>query len=138
MVNAFLVTSITTFEVKLLQRLDVGLTFLWTTRLSLLTDGLDLEGNASFPFTIMVLSHAFLNEIGDNFALLLEMDWSVLSVGPSLLVNAFLGVIEARLILLVTRAVVLSGFVIDLENNTCFLLSIMDILSTRCHTQSED
>jgi hypothetical protein len=109
------------------------------TQLSPLTDMLDLEDNASFPFTIMVLSDAFLKEIGDNLTLLLEMDWSVLSLGPNLLVNAFLGVIEARLILLVTRAVVVvvSEFVIGLENNTCFLLSIMDILSTRCHTQSE-
>jgi hypothetical protein len=74
MVNTFLVTSITTFEVKLLQRLDVGLTCVWTTPLSPLTDRLDLEGNASFPFTIMVLSDAFLEEIGDNLTLVLEMD----------------------------------------------------------------
>jgi hypothetical protein len=54
-------------------------------------------------------------------------------VGPDLLVNVFLAVIEARLILLVTRAVVVVS-----ENNTCFLLFIMDILSTRCQIQSED
>jgi hypothetical protein len=44
------------------------------TQLSPLTDMLDLEDNASFPFTIMVLSDAFLEEIGDNLTLVLEMD----------------------------------------------------------------